>query len=154
MSNDKSHSVLGVGSLAQGHCIPLARMEAASQYPFLVYLRLASYQAFQAQRMQPLSLPSQRLYRDSLSFLVIEEVKAATTGCGNGLCEKIQPQNHKQNNQRGQEVGAAGMPDFYHIQRTMQCNSPHLDLDPSELDPSWSTIRKLSSGVIPANNPL
>ena len=43
VSNDKSYSVLGLGSLAQGHCIPLACMEAASQYPFLVYLRLASY---------------------------------------------------------------------------------------------------------------
>ena len=45
---------------------------------------------------------------------------AATTGCANGLCENTATKRiGTQKHQRGQEVGAAGMPDLYHIQRTM-----------------------------------
>src|SRR6266705_3354335 len=122
-------------------------MEAASQYPFLVYLRLASYWAFQAQQMQSLSLPSQRLYRDTLSCLVIEEAMATTTGCANGLCEntatKINTSGAKRSALPACRISTIS---------SEQCNATLLtELDPSELDPSWSTIRKLSSGVIPAN---
>jgi hypothetical protein len=43
-SNCKSHSFLGLESLCTGSLYPIrARMEAASLYPFLVYLRPASY---------------------------------------------------------------------------------------------------------------
>lgn len=147
MSNDKSHSVLGLGSLVQGHCIPLGRVwKLPANIRFWFTFAYHRIRPSRLSRCSHCRFLPQRLYRDSLSCLVIEEATAATTGCANGLCENIATKIVGYTNTSGAKRSALPACRISTIS-SEQCNSPHGVRVRSQLE----YIRKLSSGVIPAN---
>jgi hypothetical protein len=97
-----------------GTCSFTARMEAASDYPFLDYPRTAPRQDAPGSVGVVINCHCCALY-PALAFVIIE---AGIRGV-----RKKQPQRKPRGPRRGQQLGAAGMPNFYHIQRIMQRQS-------------------------------
>jgi hypothetical protein len=139
VSNDKSHSVLGQGSFAQGHCVPLGRVW---KLPSNIHFWFTFAQRFSRYSHQYCRLLPQRLHHDSLSCLVIEATMTATGergGATNGWRENIATKKigyaaADTNGPRGRRCRHA---EFLPYPAN---NAAFL----TELDPNLSTIHKLS----------
>jgi hypothetical protein len=111
-------------------------MEAASAYPFLDYLRAEHHvKTPQAQLVQSLSLPASELYSLSCKvFCYCHNIEVAMTATGYVAgCEEKQPQkkNRLRGPPRGQQLGAAGMPNFYPYPANNAALATELDPNPT-----------------------